>query len=97
MVDLVTEVIHVEEEFRRFPEHFSWIGDLNAVWMLATGRLDHTDIKWNATPLDRRDPILHGNFFYDAVSLGDGGISVSNRIFCVKDKEAVLQNRLFYM
>lgn len=81
MSDLVTDLIHVEDEFRKHPEHFSWIADLQAAWRVATNRIDSDGIEWNVNLLKRDD--ITKTFHFAGIRPDDESPELTNRVFCV--------------
>lgn len=80
---IFVEIIPVEAEFQQHPEHFSWIGDLNAAWMVARHELDPAKVVWNAC-LSKTEKVALGDLYSSRVSPAGAGLpSLLVRAFCV--------------
>jgi len=74
-----SSLIHVEDEFRNNPDHFSWIGDLQTTWDLVKNEIDPGSIDWNADIVNRISDISP----YAGVRKDSDTAELSSRVFCV--------------
>lgn len=75
MPDLIKEFIHVEEEFKKHPEHFSWIADLNTAWNVIANN------QWDTKLLNQKT--VSGISPYTQMVPDDNGPGLTNHVFCV--------------
>ena len=92
MAQDISQLIKIEEEYSKHPEHFEWIADLQTAWEVALNDLGPEEIRWNTDLLHPED--LRSGFYYAGIRPSAEFPEISNRVFCVGPDGKALSSHL---